>query len=224
MSVYIRPWCPKPESVWMGLGGHKKALFINYLLQCNKEYLGFETLVEEVNFFCWVLLRNWISCLLLIRAKKDRMGIKKWSKRWQGRDIDKKYKWGKWTAKWKPEKRRIWKNTITKNESLSKIMNNGETQESLHCNKQPKASQTSNCKLFTDRMNLSYMQKFYVKPNTKTKLPINPEIKREMGQHFLVSVWNWLLGEVTLQYAWQSPYETNQAQVSTTNANQSSAV
>lgn len=31
-------------------------------------------------------------------------------------------------------------------ESLSKIMNNGETQESLHCNKQPKASQTSNCK------------------------------------------------------------------------------
>lgn len=35
----------------MGQAGRKKALFINYLPPCNKEYHGFETLAKAVIFF-----------------------------------------------------------------------------------------------------------------------------------------------------------------------------
>lgn len=83
------------------------------------------------------------------------------------------------------------------------------TQGSFHCNKQPKASQTSNWKEFTDRKNLSYIQKLNFKPNITTKLSINSQREKERnGATLLVSVWNCLLGKEILKYAWRSPYQT----------------
>lgn len=120
------------ESMWMGLGGHKKALFINYLPQCKKNSMVWNSCQSGEYFFAecfseteFLLTINFFS---LVKAKEDTVGIKKgregeWnmtSKRgWQktkrgGRE-------GKATKnEW--QRRREQRNTVRENQSLNNIM------------------------------------------------------------------------------------------------------
>ena len=59
----------------MGQGGSKKALFINYLPQCDKEQRGFETLVKADNFFIFLLSApQKLNFLPLTDKSKERQG------------------------------------------------------------------------------------------------------------------------------------------------------
>lgn len=58
----------------------KRAIFINYLLQCNKAMLGFETFIKAVDFLFFFaaecFTKTELLAFSLLKAMKDRVGIR----------------------------------------------------------------------------------------------------------------------------------------------------